>query len=60
MTAGKKAKQLGASSLKSVAETYGCTVQNLRHMHINYPVKFEIIVLGVISLAERDDDSRRD
>ena len=55
MTAAKKAKALGAKSLAQVAEVYGCTPTNLDHMSRNHPVKFEIVVLGVLSFIDRNN-----
>lgn len=49
-TPDKRAKQLGAESLKRVAEVFGCTVQNLRHKHKHKPHQFDIIVLGVVNI----------
>lgn len=49
MTAAKRAKQLGAKSLKQIAIEYGCTVQNLSAKIKSHPHQFDIIVLGVIS-----------
>ena len=56
MTAAKKAKALGAKSLAQVAEVYGCTPTNLDYMSRNHPVKFEIVVLGVLAKVEKDEN----
>ena len=55
-TAAKKAKALGAKSLAQVAEVYGCTPTNLDYMSRNHPVKFEIVVLGVLAKVKKDEN----
>lgn len=50
MTPAKRAKELGAKSLKQVADTFGCTVDNLNAKFKSKPNQFDIIVLGVVSL----------
>lgn len=52
MTPAKRAKQLGAKSLKQVAYAYGCTVENMRIKFYKKPHQFEIIVLGVVKKVE--------
>lgn len=49
MTPAKRAKQLGAPSLKMVAETWGVTMQGISQMYYRTPDKFEIVVLGCIA-----------
>lgn len=53
MTPAKRAKQLGAKSLNQVAKSFGCTVQNLSLKFKSNPNQFDIIVLGVVSLANK-------
>lgn len=48
-TPSKRAKELGAKSLKQVADAFGCTVDNLNHKFKNKQYQFDIIVLGVIA-----------
>lgn len=57
MTPAKRAKELGAQSLKQVAETFGCTVQNLSAKFKSNSKQFDIIALGVVSLINQE--SRR-
>jgi len=49
MTPAKRAKQLGAPSLKMVAEAWGVTMQGISQMYYRTPDKFEIVVLGCIA-----------
>lgn len=49
MTPAKRAKQLGAPSLKMVADTWGVTMQGISQMYYRTPDKFEIVVLGCIA-----------
>jgi len=49
MTPAKRAKQLGAPSLKIVAETWGVTMQGISQMYHRTPEKFEIVVLGCVA-----------
>lgn len=49
ITPAKRAKQLGAPSLKIVAEYWGVTVQGISQMFYRNEAKFEIVVLGVVS-----------
>lgn len=49
MTPAKRAKQLGAQSLKMVAETWGVTMQGISQMYYRTPDKFEIVVLGCVA-----------
>lgn len=52
MTPSKRAKQLGAHSLKQVAEVFGCTPDNLKAKFKVKPHQFDIIVLGVIEVEK--------
>ena len=52
MTPAKRAKQLGAKSLKQIADAWGCDVSNLHHKFKAKPNHFDIIVLGVVRLME--------
>ena len=49
VTPAKRAKQLGAPSLKVIAEYWGCDVSNLHHKFKSNPHQFELIVLGVVA-----------
>jgi isocitrate/isopropylmalate dehydrogenase len=51
MTPSKRAKQLGAKSLKQVADNFGCTVDNLNAKFKSKPHQFDIIVIGVVNLV---------
>jgi len=51
MTPSKRAKELGAKSLKQIAQEFGCTVDNLNAKFKSKPRQFDIIVLGVVSLT---------
>ena len=50
MTPSKRAKFLGAPSLKMVAECWGCDVSNLHHKFKRNPRQFDIIILGVVAV----------
>lgn len=49
MTPSRRAKELGAKSLKQVAEKFGCTVDNLNAKFKSKPHQFDIIVRGVVN-----------
>lgn len=49
MTPAKRAKQLGAKSLKQIGEAWGCDVSNLHHKFKGNREQFEIIVIGVVN-----------
>lgn len=49
MTPAKRAKQLGAKSLKQIADAWGCDVSNLHHKFKAKPKHFDIIVRGVVN-----------
>lgn len=49
MTPSKRAKELGAKSLKQVADSFGCTVDNLNAKFKSKPHQFDIIVIGVVN-----------
>ena len=55
MTPSKRAKELGAKSLKQVADLFGCTVDNLNAKFKSKPHQFDIIVLGVVSLINQEN-----
>jgi hypothetical protein len=55
VTPAKRAKQLGAQSLKQVADTYGCGVENMRKKFYQKPKQFDIIVLGVVNLNNGEE-----
>ena len=46
MTASKQAKKAGFTSLKQVQEISGESQQTLGNWFKNYPLRFEIILLG--------------
>ena len=48
-TPAKRAKQLGAKSLKQIAKAWGCDVSNLHHKFESNREQFEIIVIGVVN-----------
>lgn len=52
ITPSKRAKQLGAHSLKQVAEVFGCTPDNLKAKFKAKPHQFDIIVLGVVEVEK--------
>lgn len=54
MTPAKRAKQLGAKSLKQIADAWGCDVSNMHHKFKAKPKHFDIIVLGVVKLMEME------
>ena len=45
-TASQAAKAAGFTSLKEVADIFGCTTETLRHWHKNKPHKLEIVLIG--------------
>lgn len=49
LTPAKRAKQLGAKSLKQIAQAWGCDVSNLHHKFKSNREQFEIIVIGVVN-----------
>ena len=55
MTPAKRAKELGAKSLKQTADSFGCTVDNLNAKFKSKPHQFDIIVLGVVSLINQEN-----
>ena len=60
MTAAKRAKQLGAKSLKQITEAWGCTPQNIRNTFNARPHQFDIIVLGVLQSLKSDNFCARE
>lgn len=56
MTYSQRAKQLGAKSLKQVADEFGCTPQNLNLKFRSKPRQFDIIVLGVVAKLKGEDN----
>ncbi len=59
MTPAKRAKLLGAKSLAEIANTYGCTRRNLELKFYSDPLKFDVIVLGVIEFNKLDDKNEQ-
>ena len=55
MTPAKRAKQLGAKSLKQVADKFGCTVENLHMKFKSKPYQFDIIVRGVVETIKEEN-----
>lgn len=53
MTPSKRAKELGAPSLKWVAEQWGCTARNLEIKLKTKPWQFDIIVAGAVALGQK-------
>ena len=51
MTPSKLAKQLGAKSLKQVADNFGCPVDNLNAKFKSKPHHFDIIVICLVNLV---------
>lgn len=49
MTYSQRAKQLGAKSVKQVADEFGCTPENLRLKFKSKPHQFDIIVMGAVA-----------
>ena len=47
-------KELGAPSLKWVADRWGCTVRNLEIKFKDKPEQFDIIVSGTVKLYKGD------
>lgn len=47
-TPAVRAKELGAKSLKQIADEFGCSVENLGHKFKTKPHQFDIIVQGVL------------
>jgi len=53
MSASKRAKELGADSLRWVAEAYGCSESALHKSYRDNPGRFDIKVAGCVSLDKR-------
>lgn len=54
MTYSQRAKQLGAKSVKQVADEFGCTPENLRLKFKSKPHQFDIIVMGAVAKLKGD------
>jgi len=52
--ASEQAKELG-TTVKSMADKWQCSIQNLLKLHKQKPHKFEIIALGTKSLNEAEE-----
>ena len=57
MSASHRAKELGAKSLKQIAEAWGTTTQALSYQHKENPHKFDIIVSGVLNLRSKSQNN---
>lgn len=54
MTPSKRAKQIGATNLKQVAEATKQSTQTLSNWFYDKPELFEIVVIGTIEKAKHD------